>query len=173
MAVSIFDRVSGKETDDDMRHHIVALHDSGHSNRNITRLTGITKSTVRDIITRWKARGTVVNAPRPGAPSKLSLGDRVAMTRYCKKNRAATPAEIQTYFRDTRGVDVSLTTLWRARRDLGWMRKKGNSHPILTAKHKVDRVDWCCAHLDDDFTTVIFTDEKNFVLHKIVGTLLV
>ena len=111
MVSKLFTSHIREEIDDNTRFSIVKLHESGHSYRDITRLTGIPKSTAGDIITRWSTRGSVSNMPRAGRPPKLSHRDQIAMTLFCQKNRAASPEEVQAYFRDHCGVDVSLPTL--------------------------------------------------------------
>ena len=59
-------------------------------------------------------------------------------------------------------LDVSLSTIKRARMELGWTAKKTRYGPLISEANQEKRVEWCKKRVDTgdmDFDDVLFTDE--------------
>lgn len=61
-------------------------------------------------------------------------------------------------------LHVSVSSVKRYR-TANFKSVKGVGRPVLSAKNKKARLNWCRKHLHDNFDDVIFTDEKSFMLY--------
>lgn len=63
---------------------------------------------------------------------------------------------------------VSLSTIKKCRRDLGWVATKPHYCQLIREANKQKRVDWCmkCLQDEDYFDDVIFSDESTVALEK-------
>ena len=61
---------------------------------------------------------------------------------------------------------VSLQSIRRYRKALGFTASKGKIFEVLTDQQKEDRVKYCLEHEADRFSNVLFTDEKTFEMFK-------
>ena len=62
----------GKELSEDLKRHIVVLHDDGQAYKKIANTLKLSCSTVAKIIQRFKNAGSTQKRPRLGHPKKLS-----------------------------------------------------------------------------------------------------
>ena len=62
----------GKELSEDLKRHIVALHEDGQGYKKIANTLKLSCSTIAKIIHRFKSAGSTQNRPRVGCPKKLS-----------------------------------------------------------------------------------------------------
>ena len=63
--------MSIKELSKDLRDKVFERHRSGDGYKNISKALSIPWSTIKTIIKKWKAYGTIKTLPRSGRPSKL------------------------------------------------------------------------------------------------------
>ncbi|TFK71483.1 hypothetical protein BDN72DRAFT_837535 [Pluteus cervinus] len=71
----------------DTRNQIVGAHKMGASNQTISDEFKIPKTSIRNIISRWKIRGTVADAPRSGRPRKTTPRDRRHVVLAARKDQ--------------------------------------------------------------------------------------
>jgi len=64
---------------------IVKLNNSGVSQGEISRRLAIPRTTITDVLKRFRNRGSVENTDRSGAPSKLSRRDTRGLLRVVRK----------------------------------------------------------------------------------------
>ncbi|RYC54361.1 hypothetical protein CHU98_g11851 [Xylaria longipes] len=159
------------------RAQALALKISGHLNKEIQRITGITISSINRILSRAIERGLdlnkpvildihVADAPRSGRPSKQTeevqnqVLIKVRRDRYSReKSCALIAAEL--------GGQVSAMTVWRILRTAGLKKTKPTRKPGLTKGMKSEQLAWCEAHKDwtlDDWKRVVWSDETSVVL---------
>ena len=62
----------GKELSEDLKRHIVALHEDGQGYKKIANNLKLSCSTVAKIIQHFKSAGSTQNRPRVGHPKKLN-----------------------------------------------------------------------------------------------------
>ena len=60
----------------------------------------------------------------------------------------------------THGVYVSLTTILRNRRQLGWIYRGSAYCQLIRNENKQKRLEWARANLSDSFDDVIWSDES-------------
>ena len=70
-AMSVEKRKKTRELFEEVRHKIVAKHGQSQGYKSISRDLEVLVSTVRDVIRKFKAHGTVANLPGRGIKRKL------------------------------------------------------------------------------------------------------
>ncbi|GFS80642.1 regulator of chromosome condensation 2 [Trichonephila clavipes] len=103
------------------------------------------KSTVSDVIVKWKRRGSETAEKRTGRPKILGERSRRILKRVVKQNRKSSLAEISQEFQSSSGISVNSRTV---RREL---KKTWDSMVVCAAAHKPNitpqnakhRLQWC------------------------------
>ena len=151
-----------KELTTEKRMEIVTWHKAGKSVREISTIVGWPKSTIQDTIQRWQQTGLLQSKARVGRPPKVTATMKKRIDRYLGRKDEAVSKEI---VRDLH-LPVSARAVRYVRRELGYTASKGQAAIQLSALDKVARVKWCKKHQGDNFSNMIFTDEKPFELYK-------
>ena len=116
----------------DLRLKVLSAVERGVPRREISELLGISISTISRYVQRKASGEEIAPKPSPGRTSKI-LDDpenRRALWRQLEENDTATLREHSEMFEKERGVSVSVATMSRAVRSLGWTFKKGRWHPL-------------------------------------------
>jgi transposase len=66
---------------------VIGCHISNKSVRDITTLLKLPKSTVGDVIVKWKREGTTTTKPRPGRTRLMTDRDRQALKKAVRETR--------------------------------------------------------------------------------------
>ena len=115
----------------DLRLKVLQAVQRGVPRKEVAGLLGISISTISRYV-KLKASGEgIAPKPSPGRTSKI-LGEpahRRSLWRQLERNDTATLEEHCEMFEEERGVRVSVATMSRAVRKLGWTFKKGRWHP--------------------------------------------
>ncbi|GFV39595.1 regulator of chromosome condensation 2 [Trichonephila clavipes] len=106
---------NSKELSEFDRGSIVGCHLCGKSVREIADILHKPKSTVNDVIVKWKRRGSEVAEKRIGRPKILGERSRKALKRVVKQNRKSSLVEISQEFQSSSGISVSSRTVRRER----------------------------------------------------------
>ena len=154
---------------------IVSMSVEKHmSERTISTELNIPKSTVHDYLSEWKRKTPVSEIRGKGRPKKLDSADKRFVQRFLQMNQTSAVKDIQNALHNSRGKDVSETTIRRMLSEMGLGFGKPQVVPLLTDDHKSARVKWCKKHQKMRLTGVFFTDEtyievggaKSGVWHK-------
>ena len=111
------------------RGSIVRYHLCGKSVREIADILQKPKSTVSDVIVKWKRRGSETAEKRTGRPEILGERSCRTLKSVVKQNRKSSLVEITQEFKNSSGMNVSSRTV---RREL----KNWDSHGRRAAAHK-------------------------------------
>jgi transposase len=115
----------------DLRLKVLDAVERGIPRREISKLLGISLSTISRYI-KLKASGCEI-APKPSSGRKAKILDnpahKRALWRQLEGNDTATLEEHCQMFEKEREVYVSVATMSRAVRKLGWTFKKDRWHP--------------------------------------------
>ena len=110
----------------DLRLKVLCAVERGVPRREVAQMLGISISTISRYV-KLKASGKeIAPKPSPGRTSKI-LADpahRRALWRQLERNDTATLEEHSQMLEEERGVRVSVATMSRAVRRLGWTFKK-------------------------------------------------
>lgn len=150
------------------RGQVVALRKAGKSYKEIQQLTGIPITTSYDIVQKATTTGSVVNQPRSGRPSIFSPTVQNQIHQVIKAQPDITAKEITTKLVKKFGTRYSSSesSVRKKRVELGYTKGKGLGQDSLTADQKKQRLQYCKQHLKDQFSNVVFSDEKPWVVGK-------
>lgn len=125
------------------------------------------RQTVWRLKKHYQKYSTISALQRPGRPSKLRNVSNV-IEACMKENDETTAKQLVTVLKANHGLDVSTTTVLRARRRLGWSYRGSAYCQLIRDINKTRRLDWAKNHLNDDFFDVVWTDETTIQLktHK-------
>ena len=74
-----------------------------------------------------------------------------------------------------KGINISIWTIFRCRKDLGWTFRGSAYCQLIRNANKEKRLQWAKENIDeaeDGFDNVIFTDERQSSLNLISGTVI-
>jgi transposase len=115
----------------DLRLKVLCAVERGVPRRQISELLGISVSTISRYVQRKASGEEIAPKPSPGRTSKI-LADpdhRRVLWRQLEENDTATLREHSEMFEGECGISVSVATMSRAVRRLGWTFKKDRWHP--------------------------------------------
>jgi transposase len=115
----------------DLRLKVLDAIERGVPRREVSELLGISLATISRYV-KLKASGRQI-APKPSLGQKAKIlaspAHKRALWRQLEENATATLHEHLQMFEKERGVWVSVATMSRAVRKLGWTFKKDRWHP--------------------------------------------
>lgn len=115
----------------DLRLKVLAAVERGVPRKEVARLLGISISTISRYMKLKTSDEEIAPKPSLGRTSKI-LADpahRRALWRQLESNDTATLEQHCEMFEEGLGIRVSVATMSRAVRRLGWTFKKGRWHP--------------------------------------------
>lgn len=150
------------------RSRIVAAHEQGLSFRQIEKQYKIPRSTCSKVWQRWQSQGSVESSKRPGRKTKFTPEVINEVDKYLKKNDEATSEDVAKHLTKTFGKTFtsSARSVRTIRKGLGYSAVKGVGQDVLTKEQKEKRLAFCKRHSKDQFSNVVFSDEKPWELGK-------
>ena len=115
----------------DLRLKVLSAVERGVPRRQISELLGISVSTISRYVQRKVSGEEIAPKPSPGRTSKI-LADpdrRRLLWGQLEENDTATLREHSEMFEQECGISVSVATMSRAVRTLGWSFKKDRWYP--------------------------------------------
>lgn len=103
---------ASKQLSNDLKTKIVQQYGLGEGYKKLSRRFQLSVSTVRNVIKKWKATGTVLVKARSGRPRKISERQRRRMVRMVKDNPQTTSKDLQGHLAAD-GVTVHCSTIQR------------------------------------------------------------
>ena len=100
-----------KELSEDLKSHIVALHEDGQGYKKIANTLKLSCSTVAKIIQRFRSAGSTQNRPRVSRPKKLSARDERYIQMLSLKDRRRSAVSIAAEIEEVAGQPVSAQTI--------------------------------------------------------------
>ena len=94
----------GKELFEDLKRHIVALHENGQGYKKIANTLKLSCSTVAKIIQRFKNVGSTQNRPQVGRPKKLSARAERHIQMLSLKDRHRSAVSIAAEIKEVGGL---------------------------------------------------------------------
>ncbi|GFU01623.1 RCC2 homolog [Trichonephila clavipes] len=129
-----------KELSEFDRDSIVGCYLSGKSVREIADILQKPKSTMSDVIVKWKRRGSETTEKRTGRPKILGERGRRTLKRVVKQNHKSSLVEISQKFPSSSGISVSSRTVRRELKNFDSMVVQ----PLTsqTSLHRMRSIDW-------------------------------
>ena len=110
----------------DLRERVLAAYlEQGMETAEVAETFGVSPAWARRLKQRFRERGTIDPiAQERGPDPKLTDADRARLAALVAATPDATLAELRDALAKRGGTSVGATTVWRALRDLGLVRKK-------------------------------------------------
>ncbi|GFV74523.1 transposable element Tcb1 transposase [Trichonephila clavipes] len=154
------------------RGSIVGCNLCGKSVPEIADILQKPKSTVSDVIGKWKRRGSETAEKRTDRPKILGGRSRRTLKRVVKQNRKSLLVEISQEFPSSSGISVGSRTVRRELKSLGFHGRAAAHKPNITPQKAKHRLHWCRAHHHwtvDMWKTVFWSDEPRFTVWQSDG----
>lgn len=131
-------------------------------------MSGVPYSTCCRLYRKWRLEQSVTTKPRAGRPKKFTAGVVQAIDHIIKQKDDIVASEIESKLvaRFGQRFQGSRRRISSIRRELGYQPSKGYGQDELTAEQKNARMKYCRRHINDQWSNVVFTDEKPWILGK-------
>jgi transposase len=140
-------------------HHILSLLDSGHSAHHISSLTGLHHTTISRLQRKHHPYLQKVSA---GRPPKLSEADTHYAQHLITSRKAENASQITQILQEITNQSLTSQTTRNHLKKAGLKAVVKAKKPLLTKRHRKERMDFALAHLDwtvEDWKTVVWSDE--------------
>lgn len=129
------------------------------------RAEGITpcRQTVWRFWGHYRTHGSISPLRSSGRPQKLTETVLQLIDAAMMVNDETTAKELRILLQQ-HGMVVSLRTVLRGRRSLGWTFRGAAYCQLIRDANKVKRLEWAREHIEDDFEDVVWTDETTVQL---------
>ena len=126
----------------------------------ITTRQGITK-----FLKNYRLTGTIDRCHGSGRPTKASVEVREIVEQQMRLDDETTAIQLHRLL-VSKGHTISLSTILRCRKSLGWTYRGSAYCQLIRDANKEKCVSWARDHLHDDFSDVIWTDEATVQLES-------
>jgi transposase len=155
------------ELSDFERGLVIGCHISKKSVRNIVTLLKLPKSTVGDVIVKWKREGTTSTKPRMGRPRLLTDRDRRALKKVVHETCQTSSETITREFRSATNCPASTMTVRRELRRMGFHGWAAAHKPNISSVNAKRRLKWCKERRHwtvDNWKRVIWSDVSRYTM---------
>ena len=140
-------------------NHILSLLDSGQSAHHISSLTGLNHSTIFRL--QRKHHPYLKKAPA-GHPPKLSEADTRYVQHLITSRKAENASQVTQILQEITNQSLTSQTTRNHLRNTGMKAVVKTKKPLLTKRHRKERLDFALAHQDwtvEDWKTVVWSYE--------------
>lgn len=155
------------EISTEKRAQIAILNKTGHSQRDIARLVGVSKTGVATTLSRFAETNSFEDRKRCGRPKKTTESDDRHILMICKRDRFKTAPAIAAEVNESVLQPISVTTIKRRLIANGFNGRVAKKKPLLRTVNKRKRLAFARLHKDwtvEDWKKVFWTDESKFEL---------
>ena len=144
---------------------ICRLHQQNFSKTQIRTMTGIRYEKISRVIQFFEIHGTIPSPVLMGRPSVMTNRALTTITALTVENRMRSCNDISRICL-IGGVNISPTSVWRARKKLDFNYKPPKIRQFLTPEHISKRLIFAHSmlHHPIEHTKIIFSDESRFCL---------
>ena len=118
----------------------------------------VTKVGLLKFLRRYKETGSISRKPGTGRVSKVTAGIRDIIEKQMDKDGETTGKELVKTLK-AEGVEASVSSVLRWRKDLGWTSKGTSYCQMIRDVNKEKRLNWAQKNKEMTFDDVIYTDE--------------
>jgi transposase len=121
----------------DLKERLVRAVAEGQPMREAARRFGVAVTTVKRAVVQERETGSLARKPIPGRPRELPSEQEALLRARLEAAPDATVGEHCAWWAEHQGRLVSVTTMWRAIRRLGWTHKKRHWQPASATRRRV------------------------------------
>ena len=145
------------------RQRIIYFHHLGYKPPTIGRLLrteGLTASRrgIGKFIAKYLETGSIGRRPGSGRPSKITAEVKAIVEEQMNVDDETSAYQLHRLLR-SRGYNISLCTILRCRKALGWTFRGSSYCQLIRHANKQKRLDWAQQHRDLALDDVVWTDE--------------
>lgn len=144
------------------RFQIIFLHEIGKTKKTIAHMMGVNKNTVTKWLQEYSKNKTVelplVDRKKRKCKRKTNHDQDMEIIQELKNNNYLTASNIAEIVKE-KNINVSTSTINNRLYQYGFRFRIPAKKPLLTAKHKFDRLTWAIHHIDTDWSKILFSDE--------------
>lgn len=147
----------------------VALHDVGHSYREVAHILGFSKSSVERAVARFRMTGSYGRRPGSGRQRATTAIDDRFIRVSVLRDRHTSAVEIQNALQRVRQVAVNEITVRRRLHEANLRARRPATGPELLREHRTNRLLFARQHINwnrQDWRQVLFSDESRFCLRS-------
>jgi len=148
---------------------ITTLHTEGHGYRELGRRYGVAHTTVARVVQRYQETHTHDRRPGQGRPRATTPSEDRFIRLRALRERHTTARHLQIQLAEVHGTRVSDNTVRRRLAEHNCRPRRPAVGPPLTREHRRARLAFARQHIrwtDDDWATVLFTDESRVALYS-------
>ncbi len=155
-----------------MRELVISHYKEHKSEREIITMLKLSKTTIHDIISKYRRTGNVKNLPRIGRPRATSSRQDRVIQRKAVYDRRIPAAQIVADVKDHFGVVVTPQTIRNRLHEVGLYGRRARKKPLLRRQNKTKRLIWARERKNTKgsaWDEVLWSDEKKFSLFNSDG----
>ena len=118
----------------------------------------VSRRGIAKLLERYRLRGTTDRKTGSGRPLTLTESTRQLIEEQMRIDDETTAVQIYRLLKK-REIEVSLSTILRERKALGWTFRGSAYCQLIQDANKIKRLDWAKANKNDEFENVVWTDE--------------
>ncbi len=146
---------------------LLSLYDNGErSPRVLSSKTGLSKSTVNYQLAKLKKTGSLRHRVGNGRPRAITSSMSRSIGQQVRYNKSATAKEVSINLEEKFNCAISSRTVANWFHEHDYQNVLPQQTPMLTESHRQKRMEWCRAHLNQNWNNVIFSDETSFQLFR-------
>ena len=150
---------------------IIVLYSAGNRAPKIQTLLKeedivVSRVSVWKFIARFERSGSLARKEGSGRPTKLTPQVMALVEEQMNNDDETTASQLQKILNEA-GIDISLWTILRCRKSLGWTFRGSAYCQLIRAANKQARLQWAKQYIDeceDGFLDVIWSDESTIQL---------
>lgn len=120
---------------------------------------------VSKFVKHFKETGCIARKPGSGRLSKITSDVKRLVEEQMQLDDETTATQLHSFLL-RKGINISLKTILRCRKSLGWTFRGSSYCQLIREENKKKRLDWVLKHQHDDFNNVIWTDESSIQLEN-------
>ena len=153
------------------RGMIIGLHKGQHGASDISRILDIPRETCRNVIKKYCEEGITEPLPRSGRPPLLTDREERTLIKTVREDRQESLQQITAKFNDLGLTPISTGTAKRILHKHDYFGRVGTRKPFVSENNRKKRLKWSRerVHWDEEWNTVIWSDESKFLLFESDG----
>jgi transposase len=158
-------KTARRELEKSTKDLIIGMSIAGQSGRKIADQLGLSPSTVKTVIARYKLSSSTENRPRSGRPKIMTERDHRHLVNDTKKSRRAPLQDIT----NNSPSNVSQSTIRRALHEHNIYSRIAAKKPFISVVNQAKRLAFALEHRNltvDDWKYILWTDESSFEIGK-------
>lgn len=142
-----------RQTTVEEREIVILNSKNGKTVREISEIVNKKKSTVFNIIKRFKEAGRIQNKPKNAeSRRKISARDGRFILRKIQNDPLLSAIDLQKMLKDIKNLEVSAETVRRFLRNNNFNGRVARKKPLISEKNRLSRLQFAKEHADKDMT---------------------